>query len=55
MDKNYIQDWTKKNTVMFPLRFNKVSDAVIIKHLKAQKNRTGYIRELIKADIERKA
>ena len=54
-NSDYIQNWTKENTVMFPFRLNKVKDAAIIKHLKKQKNKTEYVRELIRADIERRS
>lgn len=41
------------NTVQFKIKLNKISDADIIEQLKAQSNKQGYIKELIRNDISK--
>lgn len=43
---------TKTTTVL--LRLNKSTDADVIEHLERTENKTGYIKSLIRADIERR-
>lgn len=45
--------YNKRNTVPVQLRFNKKTDADILKHLEGVENRQGYIKALIRADIAR--
>ena len=44
----------KAKTKGFYLKCHTVHDADIIAALKAQKNQNGYIKELIRADIEKR-
>lgn len=41
------------NTIQFKLKLNKTTDADIIEQLKAQSNKQGYIKELIRNDISK--
>jgi hypothetical protein len=45
--------YDKENTVQFKVKLNKKSDADVIEHLRAQENKQNYIRQLIRADIEK--
>ena len=47
------QDWKRDNTKPFYFRFNIRTDADIIAHLDAQPNKLGYIKALIRADIDK--
>lgn len=47
--------WDKENTVMVTMKLNKNQDADIIEKLNSVDNRQGYIKQLIKADIEKDA
>ena len=44
--------WTRANTTYIGLKFNNKKDADIIEHLNKQKNKQGYIKALIRSDIE---
>lgn len=44
--------WNKKNLKQFIFAFNKNSDADVIERLERVPNRTDYIRELVRKDIE---
>lgn len=44
--------YNKKNTKQVLLRFNLKTDADILARLEATENRQGYIKRLIRADIE---
>ena len=45
--------YDKAHTVQFKVKFNKETDADVIKHLQAQPNKQNYIRQLIIADMEK--
>lgn len=44
--------YNKEKTTTVLLRLNKSTDADIINHLERTQNKTGYIKALIRADIE---
>lgn len=46
-----INDWQKENTKQVLLKLNTATDADILKHL-ADKNKQGYIKALIRKDME---
>lgn len=50
---DYITGYNKKNTVAVCLRMNKKYDGDIIDRLAEQRSKAGYIKALIRADIER--
>lgn len=43
--------YNKENTKTYLIRFNKLSDADLIRWLDKQQNKNGYIRNLILKDI----
>ena len=47
--------WDKENTVMVTMKLNKNQDAEIIAKLESVDSKQGYIKQLIKADIEKDA
>lgn len=49
--KEAIKRWHSENCVPVSLRFSKVSDTAILDKLASVSSKTGYIRELILADI----
>lgn len=51
----YIQQYQKKNMVSFCLRFNKTTEADLLAYLQSQENKQGFIKELIKADMDHRA
>ena len=46
--------YNKAKTITVLIRLNKSTDADIIERLKKTKNKTGYIKSLIRADIKRR-
>ena len=46
--------YNKAKTITVLLRLNKSTDADVIEHLERTRNKTGYIKSLIRADIERR-
>ena len=44
--------WMRENTVSLNFRLNKNTDADVIEHLDKQENKRGYIKRLIRQDIE---
>lgn len=44
--------YNRKNTVPVQFRFNRKTDADVIAHLATVENKQGYIKALIRADIE---
>lgn len=46
--------WKQENTKLLPIRLNKGTDADILKHLENQKSKSGYIKALIRRDMEMK-
>lgn len=52
-DQNrYIQSFMKENYKKITLLLNKKSDSDIIEHLEEQKNMNGYIKALIRKDMD---
>lgn len=49
----YIAEYDKANTQRVSIKLNRIYDADILEHLDAQPNKQGYIKALIRADIER--
>ena len=45
--------YNKANTVQIPIRLNKNTDADILAHLESVQSKQGYIKELIRRDINR--
>lgn len=50
--KKYNADYKKENMVQMQFRLNKITDPDIISFLKTIENRQGYIKELIRRDME---
>lgn len=53
--REYIRQYDRERTVMVAVKLNRATDADIIARLGAVDNRAGYIKELIRADINRTA
>lgn len=51
----YDTDYIKKNTRAFCIRFNYKTDKDILKHIEKENNFVGYVKELIRKDIENKS
>lgn len=49
----YLAEYDKRNTRMFCLKLNKKTDKDVIDRLQSADNMQGYIKALIRADIER--
>lgn len=49
----YLADYDRENTRMFCLKLNRKTDKDVIEALEAVDNKQGYIKALIRADIER--
>lgn len=49
----YVYEYQKNNTRQVALQLNKLHDADILEHLDKQSNKQGYIKALIRADIEK--
>lgn len=45
--------YDRKNRVPFVMRLNKKTDGDILKKLETVPNKTGYVKQLIRADIAR--
>lgn len=52
-DSQAKRDWMKANTTMITMKLNHRTDADILKHLSKLDNKNGYIKSLIRADIEK--
>ena len=50
---DHILDYQKKNVWQCKFNFHKTNDADIIEKLQSVPNRLGYIKALIRADIEK--
>lgn len=48
----YQAEYDKANTQRVSIKLNKMHDADIINHLDRQPNKQGYIKALIRADME---
>lgn len=51
--KRYGVKWDKANTVQIKMKLNKVNDADILEKLESVGNKQGYIKELIRRDLEK--
>ena len=51
---DYIAAYQKENTFNLNIRLSKIYDADIIDELDKQKNKAGFIKELIRNHIEKK-
>lgn len=49
---DYHTDWCRENTTQFKLRLNNKTDADIIEFLKSLPNKQGFLKELIRKEIE---
>ena len=49
----YLAEYDRENTRMFCLKLNRKTDKDVIEALEAVDNKQGYIKALIRADIER--
>lgn len=47
-------EWNRKNLKSVTIQLNKVSDSDVIKKLNSVSNRTDYIRQLIRKDLNKK-
>lgn len=47
------EEWKKKNTVCYSLRLNRNTDADVIERINKQPSMQGYIKRLVREDIER--
>ena len=47
-------DWQKKNTTLMQVRLNNSTDKDILTHLETVPSKQGYIKDLIRADMESK-
>lgn len=52
-DSKAKRDWIKANTTNITMKLNHRTDADILEKLATTENRTGYIKQLIRKDIER--
>lgn len=51
--KKAVAKYDAENTVRVMLKLNKTTDADILKALEASGNKQGYIKQLIRADLNR--
>lgn len=49
----YVDRYQKENIQRVAVKLNRVHDADILEHLEKQPNKQGYIKALIRADIEK--
>ena len=49
-----VKKYERKNVTQIKFSFNNVTDKDIIEHIKNQKNKQGYIKQLIKEDIKKR-
>lgn len=47
-------DWQRKNTTLMQIRLNYMTDKDILTHLKTVPSKSGYIKDLIRADMKAK-
>lgn len=52
-DSQAKRDWMKANTTVITMKLNHRTDADIIEQLTNVDNKNGYIKQLIRADIEK--
>lgn len=49
----YVDQYQRENIQRVAVKLNRVHDADILDHLEKQPNKQGYIKALIRADIEK--
>lgn len=49
----YVDQYQRENIQRVAVKLNRVHDADILEHLEKQPNKQGYIKALIRADIEK--
>lgn len=49
----YVDQYQRENIQRVAVKLNRVHDADILEHLEKQANKQGYIKSLIRADIEK--
>lgn len=49
----YNSERSKKVGVLMAFQFQKATDMDVVERIKSQPNKVGYIRDLVRADIER--
>lgn len=49
-----VKKYDAKNAVQFHLKLNRITDAELIEHLQQTGNVQGYLKQLIREDLERK-
>lgn len=53
-DRNkYMKQYNRDNIVSILLKFNKKTEADVLEQIEKQPNRQGYIKDLIRRDMER--
>lgn len=52
-DSQAKKDWMRANTTVITMKLNHRTDADILEHLSKLDNKNGYIKSLIRADIEK--
>lgn len=45
--------WNKENTTLINIRFMKNTEQDLLDHLSRQDNKSGYIKDLIRADMQK--
>ena len=48
-----VKKYERKNVTQIKFSFNNVTDKDIIEHIKSQKNKQGYIKQLIREDMQK--
>ena len=51
--KAYIMDYQKENVKQIKFTLNKIHDLDIIEHFDGIQNKNGYLKDLIRADMEK--
>ena len=49
----YIEDYRKQNIRRIAVNLSRIHDADILEHLEREPNKQGYIKALIRADIDK--
>ena len=51
--RRYTEEWQKKNLKRFVIKLNKTKDADILEHLDHCGNIQGYVKRLIREDLQK--
>ena len=51
--RRYTEEWQKKNLKRFVIKLNKTKDADILEHLDQCGNVQGYVKRLIREDLQK--